>query len=71
MTNAQFKKQMEIYGNDFYGNTCYKTKLEIIKKIINCKAIPDGSKIILIDQYTKGLVTNNCVVESIIEFRKQ
>lgn len=71
MTKAQFKNQMEVYGNNFYGDTCYKLKLEIIKKIVNCRAIPDFEKLALVDSYTKSSVTNNFVVETIHQFNKR
>lgn len=70
MTKTELKKQLEIYGNDFYGDTCYKLQFEIIKKIVNCKNVNEFTKITLINQYTNNLIVNNSVIEFINQYNK-
>ena len=65
MAKAELKREMSVWGNAFYEKTCPKLQAEIIRKIINCKAIDDFAKITMINQYTKNLVTNDCVIEAI------
>lgn len=65
MTKAEFKKTMNVWGNDFYENTCPKLQAEIVRKIMNNKVMTDFDKITMLNQYTKNLTTNDCVVENI------
>lgn len=68
MTRALFKKLIEMWGDNFYKDTCPKLQAEIVRKIVNCRAIDDFRKITLLNQYIGNLSTNNCVVEAIKQF---
>lgn len=71
MTKATFDFNMQNQGECFMNESCYKLQLEIIKKIVNCKAIDDFDKLLLIKQYTSNLTTNNCVIEAIKQYNKR
>jgi hypothetical protein len=68
MTKAEVKKELEIFGNKFYADTCYKLKFEIVRKVMNSKAIPDFDKLCLIEQYITNNATNNSIIEHIKQF---
>lgn len=69
MKKAEFEKMMDIWGDAFEENTCYELSLEIVKKIVKCKA-PDFNKMNMVSQYMKNLVTNSCMVEAINQYNK-
>lgn len=65
MTKTEFNKKMEIWGDRFFEDTCDKLSAEIVRKIMNCKAIDDFNKMTILSQYMKNLSTNECIVEAI------
>lgn len=65
MTKANFKKKMELWGNDFYENTCPSLQAEIVRKIMNNKVLDDFQKISFLNQYIGNLVTNEAVVKNL------
>lgn len=70
MTKTELKKYIEIYGDTFYENTCYKLQYEIIKKIINCKNISELNKVIILKQYHNNLICNSSICEIINNYNK-
>lgn len=70
MTTKEFKNAMKIYNDCFYSDTCCKLQFEIIKKIVNSKNIDEFTKITMINQYTKNLTTNDCIIEAIKQYNK-
>jgi plasmid rolling circle replication initiator protein Rep len=68
MTNAELKKNLAIWGDSLYDDTCYKLKFELVKKVMNSKAIPDNHKMLLIEQYVKNRTTNNRIIENIRQY---
>lgn len=71
MTNQQFKKMLEYEGDSFKNESCCKMQLEIIKKIVNCNALDDINKLTMVNSYMNNLSTNNCILESLKEYKKQ
>lgn len=71
MTVKELNKHLELSGDETYKNTCYKLKLEIIKRIVTSKAIDDLTKFKMLEQYLKGTATNKTIVDAIRYFQKQ
>lgn len=65
MTNADFNKNMVVWGDCFYEDTCPNMQAEIVRKIMNHKTLCDFEKITLLNQYTKNLITNEFIVENL------
>ena len=70
MTKTEFKNHMAIWGNANYENTCPALQAEIIRKIMNCKAIDDFEKMAMLKQYINNLSTNNHITEAIKQYNK-
>ena len=70
MTKADFERHIKMWGDCFKCDTCPKLQFEIIKKIVNCKAIDDNTKLSMIDQYTSNQSTNNGIVNAIRHYNK-
>lgn len=70
MTKSELKKQLEIFGDDFYSNTCYKLQFEIIKRVVNCKNIDEFTKITLINQYSRDLISNDFILNIVNNYNK-
>lgn len=70
MTQAELKKNLEVWGACFKDSTCPKLQLEIIKRIVNCKATDTNTKIAMVEQYVSNQTTNNCVIEAIKRYNR-
>ena len=71
MTQNEFKKMMNVYGDTFYEKTCPKLQAEILRKILNCKVLDDFEKITAVNQYVGNLITNDIVVQRIREIKNE
>lgn len=68
MTTAEFNKYMRVWGDSFCEDTCDKLSAEIVRKIMNCKAMDDFNKMVMLRQYMGNLTANSCVVEAIKQY---
>lgn len=71
MTKADFNKNMRVWSESFYSDTCPALRIEVVRKIVNCKAMDDFTKDTMLRQYMKDLVTNDVVVEALKQYNKQ
>ena len=71
MTKTEIKKYLGVWGNATSKDTCDKLQAEIIRKIMNCKAITDFEKMTMLRQYMDNAVTNNFILESIKQFNQR
>ena len=65
MTQTQFKKEMQVWGDCFMQDTCYTLSAEIVRKIMNNKVMGDFDKMAMLKQYTNNTATNNSIVEAV------
>lgn len=68
MTNAEFKKLLAVNGDNLMKDTCYKLRVEIVKKIVNCTAVSTASKDAMLMAYMNNNATNNAVLGAIKQF---
>lgn len=71
MTQAEFSRDMKVWGESFYENTCTKLQAEIVRKIMNNKVMTDFEKMVMLKQYISNLSTNDCIVEAIKQYNKR
>ena len=69
MKAMELKNLMKVHSDDFYSNTCYKLSAEIIRKLMNSK-IDDFTKMTLLKQYMKDLISNDIMLEKIKDINK-
>ena len=69
MTGERFKFFISQEGEKTYEDTCYHLKLEIVKKIVNCKA-DEITRYQMLNQYIKNQSTNNFILDSIKKCNK-
>ena len=65
MTQAEFKREMSVWGETFYSHTCPKLQAEIVRKIVNNKVMNDFEKMAILKNYIGDLHTNKSIVEAI------
>lgn len=68
MTKAQFRREMNVWSECFFKDTCYTLQAEIVRKIMNNKAMNDFEKMTLLGQYVDNLITNECAVGMVKAF---
>ena len=71
MTQKEFKTRMNIYGNRYFEETCPVLQAEIVRKIMNCKALSDFNKMKILSQYIENLATNNIIVDGIKQYNNR
>lgn len=70
MKKAEFNDLMKVYADCFYEDTDERLAIEIVKKIMGCKA-GDCTKLVLLRHYIDNISTNEAVLENASRYNKQ